>query len=100
MQDPVGERATFAWVCLGGSNPQQRPGIVRVIHRTRGDVQGGPIDPAGSLGGGQRKRVNIGLELAARPKVLMLDEPTSGLDASTALEIIRSVKRLTGIGRA
>eukprot|EP00913_Durusdinium_trenchii_P012153 g11414.t1 len=50
------------------------------------------------ISGGQRKRVNIGLELAARPKVLMLDEPTSGLDASTALEIIRSVKRLTGIG--
>ena len=53
-----------------------------------------------SLGGGQRKRVNIGLELAARPTVLMLDEPTSGLDASTALEIIRSVKRLTAIGAA
>ena len=51
-------------------------------------------------GGGQRKRVNIGLELAARPTILMLDEPTSGLDASTALEIIRSVKRLTAIGAA
>eukprot|EP00438_Fugacium_kawagutii_P027689 Skav213619 [mRNA] locus=scaffold2986:436361:451240:+ [translate_table: standard] len=38
------------------------------------------------------------LELAARPSILMLDEPTSGLDASTALEIIRSVKRLTAIG--
>ena len=42
--------------------------------------------------------MNIGLELAARPTILMLDEPTSGLDASTALEIIRSVKRLTAIG--
>ncbi|CAK9071121.1 Putative white-brown complex homolog protein 30 (Putative non-intrinsic ABC protein 12) (WBC-related protein 1) [Durusdinium trenchii] len=50
------------------------------------------------ISGGQRKRVNIGLELAARPTILMLDEPTSGLDASTALEIIRSVKRLTAIG--
>lgn len=50
------------------------------------------------ISGGQRKRVNIGLELAARPSILMLDEPTSGLDATTALDIIRSVKRLTAIG--
>jgi len=50
------------------------------------------------ISGGQRKRVNIGLELAARPSILMLDEPTSGLDATTALDIIRSVKRLTAVG--
>ncbi|CAK9071117.1 unnamed protein product [Durusdinium trenchii] len=66
--------------------------LLDVQHSLVGDVE------KRGISGGQRKRVNIGLELAARPTVLMLDEPTSGLDASTALEIIRSVKRLTAIG--
>ncbi|CAK9051481.1 Putative white-brown complex homolog protein 30 (Putative non-intrinsic ABC protein 12) (WBC-related protein 1) [Durusdinium trenchii] len=66
--------------------------LLDVQHSLVGDVE------KRGISGGQRKRVNIGLELAARPTILMLDEPTSGLDASTALEIIRSVKRLTAIG--
>lgn len=57
----------------------------------------GSVEQRG-ISGGQRKRVNIGLELAARPTVLMLDEPTSGLDATTAQSIIQSLKHLTTIG--
>mmetsp|Transcript_65592 Transcript_65592/g.154260 ORF Transcript_65592/g.154260 Transcript_65592/m.154260 type:complete len:766 (+) Transcript_65592:74-2371(+) len=58
----------------------------------------GNVEETQGISGGQRKRVNIGLELAARPTILMLDEPTSGLDATTALDIMRSLKTLSKIG--
>jgi hypothetical protein len=48
-----------------------------------------------SISGGQRKRVSIGLELAAAPVALFLDEPTSGLDATTALSLVQLLKTLS-----
>lgn len=47
------------------------------------------------ISGGQRKRVNIGLELAACSALLFLDEPTSGLDATSSLQIMNSLKKMT-----
>lgn len=39
----------------------------------------------GALGVEHRKRLSIGVELAAEPKLLLiLDEPTSGLDSQSA----------------
>jgi ABC-type nitrate/sulfonate/bicarbonate transport system ATPase subunit len=50
------------------------------------EIRNSPIGDEATRGisGGQRKRVNIGIELAADPVILALDEPTSGLGASTA----------------
>ena len=43
----------------------------------------------------QRKRLTIGVELAARPQLLLfLDEPTSGLDNQTSWSILDLLERL------
>jgi ABC-type multidrug transport system ATPase subunit len=59
----------------------------------------------GSLGEGlnveQRKRLTIGVELAARPELLLfLDEPTSGLDSQTSWSICNLMEKLTKNGQA
>jgi ABC-type cobalamin/Fe3+-siderophores transport system ATPase subunit len=39
------------------------------------------------VSGGQRKRVNIGIELAAVPLGIFLDEPTTGLDSTPRVRL-------------
>ena len=49
----------------------------------------------------QRKRVTVGIELAARPELLLfLDEPTSGLDSNTAWSICCLLRKLADSGHA
>lgn len=49
----------------------------------------------------QRKRLTIGIELAARPELLLfLDEPTSGLDSNTAWSICTLLRKLANNGQA
>lgn len=50
------------------------------------------------ISGGQRKRVSIGMELAAAPMAIFLDEPTSGLDATAASSIMRTLKAIARLG--
>jgi energy-coupling factor transporter ATP-binding protein EcfA2 len=50
------------------------------------------------VSGGQRKRVNIGMEIAAMPLCLCLDEPTSGLDSTAALEVADILRRMSELG--
>ncbi|KAG0141461.1 hypothetical protein CROQUDRAFT_68265 [Cronartium quercuum f. sp. fusiforme G11] len=57
--------------------------------------------PGFGLGVEARKRVTIGVELSAKPQLLLfLDEPTSGLDGQSAYNIIRFLKKLAGAGQA
>ncbi|KAM0085468.1 hypothetical protein ACKRZS_002306 [Fusarium odoratissimum] len=49
----------------------------------------------------QRKRLTIGVELVAKPSILIfLDEPTSGLDGQAAFNIVRFLKKLAAVGQA
>ena len=49
----------------------------------------------------QRKRLSIGVELVAKPELLLfLDEPTSGLDSQTSASICALLKKLAKSGQA
>ncbi|MGA3161612.1 MAG: FHA domain-containing protein [Terracidiphilus sp.] len=52
-----------------------------------------------TLSGGQRKRVNIGLELITDTPVLFLDEPTSGLSSYDAESVVDLLKDLSKTGK-
>jgi ABC-type multidrug transport system ATPase subunit/ABC-type multidrug transport system permease subunit len=49
------------------------------------------------ISGGEKRRLNIGFELATDPKILFLDEPTSGLDSYTSFVIIKLLSKLARI---
>ncbi len=51
------------------------------------------------LSGGQRKRVNIAMELINDTPVIFLDEPTSGLSSYDAEGVIRILKELSTKGK-
>lgn len=58
-------------------------------------------EPESGLAVEQRKRVTIGVELAAKPELLLfLDEPTSGLDSQSAFNIVRFLRKLAAAGQA
>ena len=51
------------------------------------------------ISGGQRKRVNLAMELLTDPKVLFLDEPTSGLSSEDTLQVMKVLRKLADDGR-
>ncbi len=62
------------------------------------DIQvGSPLNK--KISGGQRKRLNIALELIREPAVLFLDEPTSGLSSRDSENIMDLLKELALKGK-
>lgn len=58
---------------------------------------GSPLNK--KISGGQRKRLNIALELIRKPEVLFLDEPTSGLSSADSESVLDLLKELTLQGK-
>ncbi|KAL2916645.1 hypothetical protein HK105_203757 [Polyrhizophydium stewartii] len=66
--------------------------LAHVAHTVIGD------ETTRGVSGGQRKRVNIAIEMAAVPICLFLDEPTSGLDSTAALDVANILQQITQLG--
>jgi ABC transport system ATP-binding/permease protein len=67
------------------------------LSETRDLKVGSPLDK--TISGGQRKRLNIGLELLREPAILFVDEPTSGLSSRDSENIMDLLKELALRGK-
>jgi len=67
------------------------------IYDTKDLIVGNPLKK--TISGGQRKRLNIGLELLREPAILFLDEPTSGLSSRDSENILDLLKELALKGK-
>jgi ABC-type multidrug transport system ATPase subunit len=68
-------------------------GLAEIAHLRVGN----PLEK--TISGGERKRVNIGLELLRAPSILFVDEPTSGLSSRDSLNIMELLKDLALSGK-
>jgi ABC-2 type transport system ATP-binding protein len=57
-------------------------------------------DRSGEFSGGMKRRLNIGIGLLHKPRLLMLDEPTVGVDPQSRNAILESVEQLSAEGMA
>ena len=67
------------------------------LYEARNLKVGSPLEKV--ISGGQRKRLNIALELIREPAVMFLDEPTSGLSSRDSENIIDLLKDLSLKGK-
>jgi ABC transport system ATP-binding/permease protein len=92
-----------AQLCFGSHTKEEITELVdRVIiqlglNEIRNLKVGSPLDK--TISGGQRKRVNIGLELLREPTILFVDEPTSGLSSRDSENIMDLLKELSLRGK-
>ncbi|MCG8698907.1 MAG: ATP-binding cassette domain-containing protein, partial [Bacteroidales bacterium] len=92
-----------AKLCFGEYSEEQIVETVDKMLQSLGlfeikDIQvGSPFNK--KISGGQRKRLNIALELIREPSILFLDEPTSGLSSRDSENIMDLLKELSLKGK-
>ncbi|MFT6996504.1 MAG: ABC-type multidrug transport system ATPase subunit [Cryomorphaceae bacterium] len=85
-------------LCFGQKTDEEITVLVHDMLSTLGLTEtsdlkvGNPLDK--TISGGQRKRLNIALELIREPAVLFIDEPTSGLSSRDSENIMDLLKEL------
>jgi ABC-type multidrug transport system ATPase subunit/uncharacterized tellurite resistance protein B-like protein len=92
-----------ARLCFGHYTRQQNAELVERVLVSLGLSEirnlkvGSPLEK--TISGGQRKRLNIGLELLREPTILFVDEPTSGLSSRDSENIMDLLKELALRGK-
>jgi ABC-type multidrug transport system ATPase subunit len=92
-----------AKLCFGHYDEKDITGLVIKVLSNLGltDIRdlkvGSPLQK--TISGGQRKRVNIALELLREPTILFVDEPTSGLSSRDSENIMDLLKELSLRGK-
>lgn len=92
-----------AKLCFGNLNDKQIAKRVLSmlmslgLYETKDLKVGSPLEK--TISGGQRKRLNIALELIREPSVLFVDEPTSGLSSRDSENIMDLLKELALKGK-
>jgi len=92
-----------AQLCFEGMSDVEMKLLVTRILKNLGLMEtqdlrvGSPLEK--TISGGQRKRLNIGLELLRQPTVLFVDEPTSGLSSRDSENIMDLLKELSLRGK-
>lgn len=67
------------------------------LHERKHLMVGSPLNK--TISGGQRKRLNIALELIREPSILFVDEPTSGLSSRDSENVMDLLRELTLKGK-
>ncbi len=62
------------------------------------DLRIGSINKPGAISGGQRKRINLAVELLSNPSILFLDEPTSGLSSIDSEKLMDLLVHINNMG--
>jgi ABC transport system ATP-binding/permease protein len=92
-----------AKLCFGNLTEEEITGRVDNVLKNLGLYEirnmkvGSPLNK--KISGGQRKRLNISLELIREPAILFLDEPTSGLSSRDSENILDLLKELARKGK-
>lgn len=97
----VRENLTFSALLKFSSDRKKVKEVVDYVLESLGlmpiaDKVVGTVERRG-ISGGQRKRVNIGMEVVTLPSLLIMDEPTSGLDANGCQSLTEFCKVLNGM---
>ncbi|MFZ2285491.1 MAG: ATP-binding cassette domain-containing protein [Bacteroidales bacterium] len=92
-----------ASLCFAGKTREELTLIVNQtlntlgLHEKKDYRVGSPLNKV--ISGGQRKRLNIALELIREPSILFLDEPTSGLSSGDSENVMDLLHELTLRGK-
>ncbi len=84
---------------LADRSREQKEARVHRVLRTLG-LYGHRDKRVSKLSGGQRKRVSVGMELIAEPRLIFADEPTSGLDPALERSLTQTFRELASGDRA